>query len=251
MGRTTLSLRNAFFELGTPCDKFEHYFALYEKWFGKFVGRKPRILEVGVQFGGSAELWYKYFGPETQIVGVDIAPRAESKTFLKVVRGDQGSDEFWDAIAAQVGEGYFDIVIDDGSHENAHQIKTLMKTYKLLRDGGIYWCEDVHTSYYRNVRVKGGGLGNPDSFIEYSKHIIDVVNERHTKFAIGVGKTPEGPHVDPELVALYGKIQGIHFYDSIVVLEKGDPLPFTRMTSIPNMAFNRVDGPLPEDFRLD
>ncbi|EHS51930.1 hypothetical protein PDO_1699 [Rhizobium sp. PDO1-076] len=246
-----VSLRETFFQLGTLCDKFEHYLPLYEKWFGKFVNRAPRILEVGVQFGGSAEMWYKYFGAETEIVGIDIAPRSAGTSFLKVIQGDQGSTAFWDDIARTYGEGYFDIIIDDGSHDNVHQIVTLQKTYGLLRDGGVYWCEDVHTSYYKNVRVQGGGLRNPESFIEFSKQIIDVINEKHTKFAIGVGKTPAGPHVDPQLLSLFRKVQGVHFYDSIVVLEKGEPLKFNRINSAPNMAYNRIDNPQAEEFTLD
>ncbi|MCX7595658.1 MAG: hypothetical protein N2235_18250, partial [Fischerella sp.] len=46
-------------------DKFVHYFPLYEKWFSKFIGKSPRILEIGVQNGGSAEMWVKYFGSKT------------------------------------------------------------------------------------------------------------------------------------------------------------------------------------------
>ena len=84
-----VSLRETFFQLGTLCDKFEHYLPLYEKWFGKFVNRAPRILEVGVQFGGSAEMWYKYFGAETEIVGIDIAPRSAGTSFLNSGRPGQ------------------------------------------------------------------------------------------------------------------------------------------------------------------
>jgi len=101
-----------------------------------------------------------------------------------------------------------------------------MNTYNLLKDGGIYWCEDTHTSYY-NHRL-GGGYKNPDSFIEYCKNIIDVVNTNHTKFAKKNKKAP-GPHVPEEYNNIFDKIQGIHFYDSIVVIEKGLRFPFKRV----------------------
>ncbi len=122
----------------------------------------------------------------------------------------------------------FDIIIDDGSHDNPHQIRTMIETYNLLRDHGIYWCEDTHTSYYHNVRVSNGGYLNPGSFIEYTKKLIDVINSHHTHYAIGVGPT-DGPHVENELVNLYEKIQGIHYYDSVVVIEKGPRLNFNRI----------------------
>jgi DNA-binding transcriptional regulator WhiA len=57
----------------------------------------------------------------------------------------------------------FDLIIDDGSHEPAHQILTLEKTFNsLLEDKEIYLCKDVRTSYYKGIRVSGGGLGNLD-----------------------------------------------------------------------------------------
>ena len=116
---------------------------------------------------------------------------------------------------------------DSGEDKAAYQA-----AFNLLKDGGIYWCEDTHTSYYHNVRVSDGGYLNKKSFIEYSKQLIDVINSQHTHFAIGVGPT-NGPHVDEKLVALYRKTQAIHFYDSVVTIEKGPPVNFQRTIHAP------------------
>lgn len=220
-------LRDLFSKLDRPSDKLDHYFEIYEQWFNRFVGKSPKILEIGIQHGGSAELWRRYFGEGTIVHGVDINPLCEETSYLKIYKGDQGADSFWDTFPFN-DEG-FDIIIDDGSHENKHQIKTLSRTYPHLKDGGIFWCEDVHTSYYNNVRVEDGGYLNPNSFMEFSKRVADVVNAHHTHYAIGIGKTPDGPHVDDELVKLFHDIRGIHFYDSIVVIEKGPRMPFLRV----------------------
>ena len=88
-------LLEIFQNLQLGCDKFEHYFPLYERHFSRFVGKSPRILEIGVQFGGSAEMWRKYFGNGTMIYGVDIAPKCEETEYLKLFLGDQGNPEFW------------------------------------------------------------------------------------------------------------------------------------------------------------
>ncbi len=222
-----MALRDIFENLDRDCDKFNHYLPLYERYFQKFVGRAPRVLEVGVQYGGSAEMWHKYFGEGTRIVGVDIEPRCEATDYLKIVVGDQGNKQFWRTFFADQ-DAAFDIIVDDGSHDNPHQIVTLSETYRLLKDGGIYWCEDTHTSYYRKVRVKDGGYLNKHSFTEYAKRIIDVMSSEHCKFAIGVGPF-SGPQVPKDLVNLYDHIQGMHFYDSVVVIEKGPRLPFERL----------------------
>jgi len=220
-------LREIFEKLQRPCDKFEHYFPLYERHLSHYIGRSPRILEIGVQYGGSAEMWRAWFGPGTTIDGVDVNPLCDDTDYLRLHVGDQGSEEFWRAEFADQA-GSYDIVIDDGSHDNPHQIETLRSTYDLLKDGGVYWCEDTHTSYYHRVRVRDGGYGNPRSFTEYAKNLVDVVNEHHTRHAIGVGDTPDGPHVPQDLVSSYQLIQGVHFYDSVVVVEKGRRLAFER-----------------------
>jgi hypothetical protein len=226
-------LKTIFDALERPCDKFEHYFPLYERHFSQFVGKAPKILEVGVQYGGSAEMWFKYFGAGTMVHGVDIAPHCQPTEYLELTVGDQGSEAFWETNFVAAGKRDYDIIIDDGSHDNPHQIVTLQQTFNLLKDGGIYWCEDTHTSYYHNVRVADGGYLNKKSFTEYSKQLIDVINSQHTQFAIGVGPTPNGPHVDAKLVALYRQTQAIHFYDSVVTIEKGPPVNFQRTIHTP------------------
>jgi hypothetical protein len=223
-----MSLRNIFDKLERQCDKFDHYFPLYEKWFGKFVGKSPKILEIGVEYGGSAEMWAKYFGSGTMVHGVDIQPKCEETDYLKLTIGDQGSAAFWKSYLQQHPDG-FDIIIDDGSHDNPHQILTLVMVYKSVRAGGIYWCEDTHTSYYYQVRVNDGGYQNPRSFTEFSKRLIDVANAHNTYFAIGVGPTPNGPHVDPQLVEMFPDIKGIHFYDSVIAIEKQPDFEFNRV----------------------
>ena len=70
-------LEEKFYKLTKRCHKFIHYFELYEKHFEKYVGKSPRILEIGVFGGGSLELWKEYFGPGTTVVGVDKNPQCK------------------------------------------------------------------------------------------------------------------------------------------------------------------------------
>lgn len=226
-------IQSLFNQLSRRCDKFEHYFPLYEHWFSRFIDKAPKILEIGVQYGGSAELWRSFFGEGTTVHGVDLHPLCEETDYLKLYLGDQGDPRFWKTHFIDRNIADFDLIIDDGSHENPHQIVTLIVTYNLLKNGGIYWCEDTHTSYYRGVRVSDGGYKNPKSFIEFSKNLIDVLHEHHTHYAIGYGPTPGGPHVEPKLMEIFSKMQGIHFYDSAVVIEKGERLPFSRVLHTP------------------
>ena len=51
-----------------PVHKWHHYFAIYERFFAPFRGRPVQLLEIGVQRGGSMQMWRSYFGPSARIV---------------------------------------------------------------------------------------------------------------------------------------------------------------------------------------
>ena len=59
---------------GRQIDKWRHYFPIYEKHFEYYRGKRPRVLEIGIDHGGSLQLWKRYFGPGAHIIGVDIRP---------------------------------------------------------------------------------------------------------------------------------------------------------------------------------
>jgi hypothetical protein len=63
--------------------------------------------------------------------------------------------------------------------------------------------------------------------MEYSKGIIDGLNADHTTKGPD-GETFPGPIIKRPLGNTIG---GIHYYDSMVVLEKKTPLPFKRVFS--------------------
>ena len=42
--------------------KWEHYFEIYHRHFSKFINQPVDVLEIGVQSGGSLEMWRAYFG---------------------------------------------------------------------------------------------------------------------------------------------------------------------------------------------
>lgn len=125
---------------GRQIDKWEHYFPIYEKHFAAFVGKPVKLLEIGVDHGGSLQMWKEYFGPLAQITGVDINPACAAYTEpqISVIIADQRSQSL-DAF------GDFDIVIDDGSHVCAHQSITFRNLWP--RTKSVYLIEDCHNGY--------------------------------------------------------------------------------------------------------
>lgn len=74
------------------CQKWQHYFLIYETHFARFRNKRLRFLEIGVSQGGSLDIWKTYFGSRASIVGVDIDPacRRFAGPQVEIIIGDQG-----------------------------------------------------------------------------------------------------------------------------------------------------------------
>lgn len=222
------SLREIFYSVSKHADKWDPYFDVYETWFNRFRGSSPRILEIGVQHGGSGQMWQEYFGPGTRQIGIDIDPKcAMHKTAdITIEIGDQGNPEFWNDFFSRYQEP-FDIVIDDGSHQMQDMILSFMMVNNHVKDSGIYLVEDCHTAYWTDSRLYGGptqdrGLYNPGNFIEFAKTGADVINRQH------MDSHPQVPQLDSNLAEIFKRVSGLHFYNSVVVFEIGTQKEFRR-----------------------
>lgn len=212
---------------GRLLHKWHHYFDIYHQHFARFVGQPITVLEFGVFHGGSLHMWRDYFGPDAQIIGVDIDPRcaALDDDQARVIIGDQADREFLASLPDQFGA--LDIVIDDGGHTMEQQLATFEVLWPAVRDGGVYLIEDLHTSYWPNY---GGGLGRPGTFIEHTKALIDQMNAWHSR--------------DPALTPneYTRTIRGMHVYDSVVVLDKAHvPEPRHSITGRPSFTDEATD----------
>lgn len=191
---------------GRPVHKWLHYFEIYERHFERFRNREVHVLEIGVWQGGSLRMWKEYFGPQARIHGVDIRPECKDleEDRVKIYIGDQGDRAFLRSLKQQIPR--VDILIDDGGHSMTQQIATFEELYPHVAGDGVYLCEDLHTSYWKK---HGGGFRNPGSFIEYSKKLIDQLNAWHT---------PDPNEFEVDDITL--STHSMHYYDSILVLEK-------------------------------
>ncbi len=187
-------------------NKWWHYFEVYHTFFQKYVGSAVKILEIGVYKGGSMQMWKDYFGEQATIVGMDIDRNCKQYEDgnIHICIGSQADREFLEDVSEKWGP--FDIVLDDGSHDVKHQIITFETLFPLLKEGGVYVCEDCQSSYSARYN---GGYRKPDTFMEYSKNFADCVNSQY----VDLGR-------EKELPAYAEDIKACHYYDSMVVLEK-------------------------------
>lgn len=113
------------------------------------------------------------------------------KEGVRIVIGDQSDPAFWRKFKTDFPEA-LDIFIDDGGHQMKQQTVTLDEMFWHVRDGGVYLCEDLHTSYWQGW---GGSYLNSDTMIERSKALVDTINAWHS-------------HDDRLQVIIKGRIQG-------------------------------------------
>jgi hypothetical protein len=186
--------------------KYSNYFEIYDRFFERYRSKRPRLLEIGVQHGGSLDLWNIFFAGEVDIVGIDILPECAkfAADNVRIFIGDQSDDAFLRRVLVETGK--FDIIVDDGSHIPSHQIRSFETLFfDGLADDGVYLCEDCHGSYWKSY---GGGLRRRGSFIEYAKRLCDQVNAWHANL----------PGLPIDRATRW--IKSITFFSSVVVFEK-------------------------------
>lgn len=197
--------------------KYEQYLGVYERHLSKFRNKPVKIIEFGVNQGGSLNMWKEYFGKDAKIYGVDINPNCKKLTSgnIEILIGDQEDRNFLKEVAETIGK--VDIIIDDGGHSMAQQINTFEIIFPTLKDDGVYICEDLHTSYWKS---HGGGYRKKNTFIEYSKNFIDMLNAWNAKRSSRLKVSDFTKTVD-----------SIHYYDSVIVIEKGKHVKLRLMES--------------------
>jgi hypothetical protein len=150
-------------------------------------------------------MWKRYFGPFAQIVGLDILETCKEfeEDQIAVRIGDQSDAGFLDSVLAEFGAP--DIILDDGSHKMEHIRMSFAHLYPRMSTSGVYMVEDLHTAYWPEY---GGGLRKEGSFIELCKDLLDELNADHTREALAPTDFTRST-------------LSLHFYDSVVVFERG------------------------------
>ena len=206
---------------GYVSDKWASYLPVYDRWFASYQDAPINLVEVGVQNGGSLQIWAKYFANAKKIVGCDVNPKCEQLEFgdarVELVLGDVKAPAVREQVLAH--SNVMDIIIDDGSHKNADIIKTFQYFYSRLAPGGIYVIEDLHCSYWAKWH---GGLLRADSAMEFFKGLTDVLNLE----SWGVKWLPQkwmGQWKSPSRFRPtdYADIESICFYNSMCLIVKG------------------------------
>ena len=207
---------------GKVSDKWSLYLSNYERLFCDYRDREINFLEIGIQNGGSLEIWANYFPHAKKLVGCDINPDCRRLSYedqrIAVVIGNANLDDTEKVILSH-GQTY-DLIIDDGSHRSSDIVKSFARYFPHLADGGIFVVEDLHCSYWQEFE---GGLFDPFSSITFFKRLADILNHEHW----GVDRTRHdllagfARHYDVSFdEEVLTHIHSIEFINSVCVIRK-------------------------------
>ena len=187
--------------------KWHHYIPIYDRYFARFRGTDVKFLEIGVNKGGSLQMWRSYLGQDATIFGIDINEKcAQFNGQSGEVRiGSQADPEFLNRIIDEMGG--VDVVLDDGSHRMEHVRTSFEIVFPRLSQNGVYMVEDLHTAYLRKF---GGGYDSPDNFFFFLRQMTD---DMHRWYHEEGARHP----------GLGDQFSSLHIHDSIAVIEK-DPV---------------------------
>ncbi|WP_417385606.1 class I SAM-dependent methyltransferase [Gimesia sp.] len=207
---------------GKVSDKWAAYLNAYEEVLAEYQDATVKLLEIGVQNGGSLEIWEQYFSNLQTIVGCDINPSISQLEYqnpsINLVVGNATEDD----TAKQILEhcNSFNIIIDDGSHRSDDIILTFARYFPVLELNGLFIIEDLHCSFWEEFQ---GGLFEPFSSLSFLKRLSDIINHEHW----GIQKSRV------EHLAKYGekygcefdeeelkKIHSIEFINSMCIIRK-------------------------------
>mmetsp|Transcript_25694 Transcript_25694/g.79060 ORF Transcript_25694/g.79060 Transcript_25694/m.79060 type:complete len:332 (-) Transcript_25694:33-1028(-) len=193
-----------------------------------------KMLEIGVQSGGSTRVWKKYYGDQLRYTGVDINPKCKRSESLEenvaIEIGSQLDAKFLLKVCEE--HGPFDVVIDDGGHTfdmiNATLHYVWPESSNCLKPHAVYAVEDLHAMVMCNFKV------NDQPYCDSPKQFQSLLGELFisTLYYWDDSKSAymhQNPDKKPHPV--WGtSIAGIHLYDSLMfLLRSPDQRPMTRI----------------------
>jgi hypothetical protein len=188
----------------------DHQYTLrYSMYLEQYRDVEFNLLEIGVFDGASVKMWKDYF-PKATIVAIDIDTRCKQyeEDRIHIHIGDQTDVNFLLSVYEQYK--HFEVILDDGGHSWKQQIVSFETLFPKLSNGGLYFVEDLHTSY----RVESVWDDYSITGVNYFKTMVDKVNLTGKSFC-GYKEIGNQP-----LDYFERNVDFIHFYKSVLAIGK-------------------------------
>lgn len=199
---------------GNVADAWEQHLQAYEREFAELIasGKPLTLFEIGVENGGSLQVWRDYLPAASNVIGLDANPLCKDLQLgsrIEIFIGDPADPKI---LQQALGDKMPDIIIDDGSHKPRDVSARFDLLWPKLASGGLYIIEDACCSYWSS---HGGGFRKGGTVIETFKGLADALNAEYI--------FPDDVHNSAEfsrLMNFHIELQKISFYDSMVVVQK-------------------------------
>lgn len=128
----------------TDKNSLHSYLPVYEYKLAPRRESVKRVLEIGVQRGGSMKLWAEYF-PNAEIWGMDVQEGIPSccvgNPRIKILQANAYDVNVVNEFTKHTIQ--FDVIIDDGPHTLESMVFFTKYYTQLLAPGGVMICEDI------------------------------------------------------------------------------------------------------------
>lgn len=201
------------------------YLSAYDTALAHLRDKPLQLVEIGVHQGASLRMWEEYF-PRARLVGIDISPQCQQYATERatVLIGDQAKTQFLRKLARRLRPM---ILIDDGSHVWRHQIETLRTLLPVIRPGGFYVVEDIHTSFGSDYAKTYGRDRSTETAFAYVQRIARAVT----------AGPRSGPLEDEFIAYCRTTVESVQFLGNTVILRKrAHPQHKYRVRSVADLA---------------
>lgn len=147
----------------TDKESRHNYLTVYEKLFSPIKETVKTVLEIGIDKGGSIELWRQYF-LQAEITGIELQP---DTVFLQEDRLHLSfNTNAYTMQTVDSLQGSFDILIDDGSHILQDLLFVLQVYSCKLTKTGILILEDICCDSWRQALLQATPVTFTGEFID-------------------------------------------------------------------------------------
>lgn len=164
-------------------DKYDlgYIHEFYDHFFSKNKETVKNVLEIGIYYGRSIELWRNYFNNAT-IYGVDVNYCSGLEHYDRIIQkiGDAYSFNLVNTFEKES----FDIVIDDGPHTFDSMVFFILHYLDLVKPGGLLVLEDIINPNWTPLLLYVLNLKSPNSKV----HVYDMRNKQKTEYLTNLWK---------------------------------------------------------------
>lgn len=165
------------------------YDRVYSKYFHKLKNENLKIMEIGIKEGYGIYAWQNYF-VNASLYGIDIdwnpsiivernnlKQRHPQFKKARLYNIDSTKEDNWIEFYGKT----FDIIIDDGDHHPDAQIATFKSAWKYLKNGGLYFIEDIGHRYGKSSieRLSDFISSQKSEFVDMEIYHHDNVGLKH------------------------------------------------------------------------